>query len=421
MPAGAAVDELAIERWFRSNGLPYLVPVHRWGREMPRRVAPFIVFATMTSTCFTFVDDVVPNFSVGTDELSSLPLTYLVIFGVFLVGLGVPALFGLFTAMLIRRVPRAATPLALVFVALLVFAEPIMEVEAAPQLPWTTTYAYNVLENLVICVAVVLATWAGLGSLAGWVVRASLRQWAHVARIAARTLPLVTVVVLLSMFSSPLWTVSDSIGPDRVAYTIVFFFAVGIIFVTTFVWAEVGGLHRTLPSGAELAVHLAGTPAEGAQTVVADSSRGLRRAERLNMAATVILSMAFQVAALCLLVLVTLLVFASIILPANAVERLIAHAPAMVSLLGIEVPVPVASLNIALVLAGFAGMQFFIQLGSNSTHRDAFYEPLLVSARSALAVRAVYRAQRQARRRRGAGARPAALPGRVGAPEDEQG
>ncbi len=398
-PGGGSnvVDDAAFEAWFRSKGLPYLVPVRRWGRQLPRRAAPFLLFVALVGPSYQLADIATDPLQTDSEDSFVSVGSVLLLLLALALAYAVPIAIALLARWAIARRPRLATSAALAIVGLLVVGEPVIS-----NGPWggsfANLYLQGVIENLAVVVVALLLTWLGVGSLAAWVVSSSIRQSTRILRIATRTLPLIAVVVLLSMFSSPLWIVADTIDAGRVGLALLFFLVVGVLFVSTFVWGEVGALDRTLPEGEELAAHLAGTPAEGDAALVSDGGRRFRTAERLNVAATVIVAMALQVAVLCALVFLTLMVFGGIVVPAEVVARLVGHPPEILWLLGISTRIPLPVVTISLVLAGFAGLKFFLQLGTNAAHREPFYEPILRSAREATAVRAVYRARRRAAR-----------------------
>ena len=378
------MDGAAAERWFRRHGLPYLVPVRRWASELPSRVAPFLVLLAGADLFFAAFE-----LYLETDDGGDVGLLLLLVAIVVVIGLLVPMGLALLAAWIIRRRPRAGPPIAIVMAAVLVVGQPVDAwLSGSALTPGELLLAG--LSNLVVVAVAVALTWSGVGALLGWAVCTVFRQYARVARVAARTLPLVAVVVLLSVFSSPLWVAADEIDGRRAAAIVAFFLVLGLVFVTPSVWGEVAALQRALPADDDLAGHLRGTPAEGVRVRRPERVGPLAVRERVNIAATIVTSLVFQVAALAVLVFLTLLVFAWITLGPTVVERLVGHPPVPVLVFGVDTGIALPTLNIATFLAAFAGLQFVIQLGTNAAHRDSFYQPLLDNARQALTLRAVY-------------------------------
>lgn len=382
MAAERSQTSIEIERWFRYHGLPYLVRPRRWASELNVRVVPFLMFVTLAGVALTILD-VFPN-TYNDDELLSA-MGYIALWLVFVCI--VPAVISVFTAGIIRRRPRWKQVVAPVLIFVLLVVDPFV---ITPLVDGAIAYN-DAWFALCAGLAVYLLTWLGVGSLLGWAARTAAQQYAAVGTMAARALPLLTIVVLLSMFSGPLWTTADNLTNSRMFAVIAFFLVIGIAFVSSFTRGE---LH-TLSSDSDpqhVVELLRGTPAEGMLTR-RTSPQLLMPASRVrfNLRLTLTVTLLFQVFVLASLVFFTLLIFGTILIGPEVVEKLTGHPPVYLDLLGISTPFIAATSNMALFLSSFSGLQFIIQVGTNREQKETYYVPLIRNARTALAVELAYR------------------------------
>lgn len=382
MSAEYSQTTIEIERWFRYHGLPYLVNARRWGSELDVRVVPLLVFITLVDIAASILDLLPDTFS---DDEILLALGFLALY--FVLALVVPILIAVFAARILRRRPPWRHYAAPVLIFVMVILEPFVIRPLAGgadgfEDAWTA---------VIFAASAYLLTWLGVGSFLGWAGRTAISQYAAAGSMAVRALPLLTVVVLLSMFSSPLWTTTDKITPERMLGVGGFFLIIGIAFVNSF---GRGGIR--LLSGASDTDHVAalleGTPAEGVlREPVPSQEVTLPVLVRFNLSLTVTVTLVFQVFVLATLVYITLLIFGTILIGPEVVAQLTGHPAVYLQILGIDTPFIAATSNMALFLAAFSGLQFIIQVGTNREQKDTYYLPLVRNARTALAVESVYR------------------------------
>lgn len=350
------------ERWLRLHGLPYFVRPEARANHLLARTAPFLVFALAFDVLGSLVLEV--DLDLETASTGDIALALLALLLIAAVPI-VPAVLAASIARVLRSRSAARIPVALVALALYLAADPLFFGLIDHSDPIAST-----VQNLVVVVAALAATWLGIGALLAWALRAALRQFGALGQLATRALPLLMLVVVFAFFARALWEVTGTMTASRLLGVALFFLVLGLLFTVPIMRRELSGLD----SGGDPA----GPP--------------LGRLERFNLGVVMVMAQAFQVAIFAALVCVFLVVLGRLAFSDEVLNTWLGGNAGNAEVLGIELPVRTGMLKTAVFLSCVSSLNFLVSVSTAAAYRASFYEPLLAEAREALAVRAIYRA-----------------------------
>ncbi|WP_368498455.1 hypothetical protein [Herbiconiux sp. A18JL235] len=402
--------EREVERWLRREGLPAFVRRESRGDLLLARTLPFLVFLLITSVVTSGLVRGRITLEVNSTPLG-IALGLLVLFAA-LVALALPIVVGALTARLLHRSPGAAVPIAVAAGALYLVAVPIAV--AVWQSP--TAGAATAASHIALTALSLALTWLGAGSLVASALTTAWRQTAAVGLLVTRALPILMLVIVFAFFSRPVWEVTSTMSAERLLAVAVFFGLLGLLFVVPISRSEMRELENA-PSETDAPGHTdasAGTPPTGAPP--------LSRGERLNLQAGLVVALVLQTVLFSVIVCLILLLLGVLALSEEVLHEWVGDRLVFVRIVGIEVPFTWALVKTAVFLSCISSLNFLVSATTNTSYREAFFHPMVDGARTALGVRAAYRAGRTdvALPRRVVTPPGRRRPGHSGRPADEQ-
>ena len=232
----------AVERWFRSRGIPHFIDHYSASRDVFTRVlAPLT--AILVLELVTALDASWPwwlNLGVAAGGIAAL--------------LGVWAIVNV-----ARKRPALARPdrVGPTELAIFVLLVPVLDLLAGGQ---RLTALNTLLVNLALLGLIYLGTSYALLPITRWAAGRLWRQLADVLGLLVRALPLLLLFVTFLFLTAEVWQVAASLDGPFLAVTTGLFVVVGIVFVVARIPLEVGALAR-FESWADVAVLVGDTPA----------------------------------------------------------------------------------------------------------------------------------------------------------------
>lgn len=232
----------AVERWFRSRGIPHFIDDYSATRDVFTRALPTLtavlvleLIGALNSAWAWWV-----NLGVAGASLGALLAGWAVVNR----ARHRPAL---------ARPDRVGRP-ELAFFVLLV---PVLDVVAGDQ---RLTAVNTLAGNLALLGLIYLGTSYAVLPILRWAAGRLWRQLADVVGLLVRAMPLLLLFVTFLFWTTEVWQVAASLDGPFLAITIALFVVVGIVFVVARILREVGALAR-FESWADVAALVAGTPA----------------------------------------------------------------------------------------------------------------------------------------------------------------
>lgn len=217
------------------------------------------------------------------------------------------------------------------------------------------------------------ATYLGVGTLVMWSSRRVLRELSTLAPMTSRALPVVMLALLFTFYNAEIWQIAIalSVGRTWAAVAVFVVLAAALVTVTT---------------RDELTDVLAEHDRDGSEQTVPP----LRRAERVNLLLVPVLVTLMQMGLFMVLVFAFLVAFGSLSIP-EATAKAWTQAPLnrFDGVLG-QLPVSLTLVQVAMILAGFSGLNFVASASSDRSHRQNFVDPLLDEVVHGLQVRDAY-------------------------------
>ena len=223
MPVTAADDTTldAVERWFRSRGIPHFIGDYSASRDVFTRAVPTLTVILVLELVGA-LNAAWPwwaNLGVAAASLGAL--------------LGV---WGLVNAA--RKRPALARPerVGTTELAFFVLLVPAIDLAANQRL----TALNTLILNLVLVAAIYLVTSYALLPITRWAAGRLWRQLGDVLGLLVRALPLLLLFVTFLFLTAEVWEVAASLDGPFLAATMTLFVAVGVVFVVARIPLEVG-------------------------------------------------------------------------------------------------------------------------------------------------------------------------------------
>lgn len=372
----------AVERWFRSRGIPHFIDQYSASRDVfTRALAPLT--AILMLELVTALDASWPwwlNLGVAAASLGAV--------------LGVWAVVNL-----ARKRPALARPNRVGSTELTIFVllVPALDLLAGGQ---RLTALNTLLTNLGLLGLIYLGTSYALLPITRWAAGRLWRQLADVLGLLVRALPLLLLFVTFLFLTTEVWQVAGSLDGPFLAVTMGLFVVVGIVFVVARIPLEVGALAR-FESWADVAALVGDTPA-AQLSPPADASPAtmprLGRRQWGNVGLVVLFTQGLQIVFVSVMIGLFFVGFGVLTVTPELTTTWVgteAHLLVDGTLWGRSVAVTTELLQVAGFLTAFSGFYFTVYVLTDATYRKEFLEEVLVELRQAFAVRAVYLASRR--------------------------
>jgi hypothetical protein len=371
----------AVERWFRSRGIPHFIDDYSASRDVfTRALAPLT--AILMLELVTALDATWP---------------WWLNLGVAVAGVG--ALLGVWAVVNVAgKRPALARPsrVGASELAIFVLLVPILDLLAGGQ---RLTALNTLLVNFALLVLIYLGTSYALLPITRWAAGRLWRQLADVLGLLVRALPLLLLFVTFLFLTTEVWEVAASLDGPFLAVTMGLFVVVGIVFVVARIPLEVGALAR-FDSWADVATLVGDTPASRLQPPADASPAGTPRLGRRqwgNVGLVVLFTQGLQIVFVSVMIGVFFVGFGVLTVTPELTTAWSGSDATLLldgNLWGRPVAVTTELLQVAGFLTAFSGFYFTVYVLTDATYRKEFLDEVLVELRQAFAVRAVYLASR---------------------------
>jgi hypothetical protein len=374
----------AVERWFRSRGIPHFIGDYSASRDVFTRVLPSLTLILVL------------------ELLGALNFTWPWWLNLVVAAAGLGALLGVWAVVnAARRRPALTRPDSVgpTELALFVLLVPALDLLAGGQ---RLTALNTLIANVVLVALIYLGTSYALLPITRWAAGRLWRQVGDVLGLLVRALPLLLLFVTFLFLTAEVWQVAASLDGPFLAVTMVLFVAVGVVFVVARIPLEVGALAR-FDNWTDVAALVDGTPASALRPPAGASPAGTPRLGRRqwgNVGLVVLFTQGLQIALVSAMIGAFFVGFGLLtVTPATAAAWSggDVHLIAERVLWGRSVALTTELLQVAGFLTAFSGFYFTVYVLTDATYRHEFLEEVLGELRQAFAVRAVYLAARVGR------------------------
>jgi hypothetical protein len=368
-----------IERWFARRGVPQLIEGYSSERAMDSRAAPLISLWLIAGTIWHW----------GTRP--DWPVAWNVI------GIAATIAWMAFVWAIVSRLrhrPAALRPSTFDMLD-------IATIALLPALP-AALIDQNVTEAITATLgaltgigAIYIVIGFGLIEIGIWAFERLWLQLVHLVELVARTLPLLVILVVFLLFGAEIWQVAHAMSVGELALVLAFLLLMASMFVITAFRREFSRLGEELRREAILE-SAAATPVAPLVAGASPALDGLPRLSwlhRSNLTLLVVVPQLLQVAAVALIVMAFLVVFAVLAIPGDVQAGWIGAAPRVV----VEFPlaneprtISTELLVVSAVLGGIVGLYFSGLAISDPTYRSEQFDRDVDGVRELLAARAVY-------------------------------
>lgn len=279
--------------------------------------------------------------------------------------------------------------------------------------------------GLIFGTALLAAAYWGVGSMARWAVRQTVREMASLIPMVAKVLPLVMLAVLFLFVNAEIWKVADSLSLRQTFAVVGVLAGLAVLLLAASILEQTHRMlgtrrpedrERPTPQEQHDAARAAGGPwprlAEGlsgeAEEDVPDAEAGpdaepvshvaagedvpLGRLEWLNFTLVPLLIQLIQAGLFSVLVFVFFVAFGSFAIPQDAASSWIGHRPAPFMWAEMSFPFSAVLVKVSLVIGVFAGLSFAASSTSDPAYRADFLDPVLGRLRRGVTLRGIYRA-----------------------------
>ena len=364
----------AAEMWFRRRGLPMVVRHRARASSLLARSAPGQIFLIMFDPMVSVlaVQTNVPNdvFAGRLDDTAFVLGLLALTAGALVVP---PLVAWLFAKMMRERSGRSRLVIGLIVLLAGVVVLPVAQRITGLR----GSLSKTVVINIGVVLVLLLLVYIGVGAVLAWAFWAAVRQLGAIGTLASRALPLLMLVVLFSFFTTEVWQVTDPVnGLRRIQLWVVvaFFMVLAALFLAVTLGDEVRDM--TSQHRAWKAWDLRDTPFEG--LVDNDEqvpSHPLSRLERGNLTLVLFLARALQVVVFSVVVFVFFLVFGTLAVTPDVIEKWLGHPPEPGRLLGLPLPISDQLIQVSEFLGVFSGLYFVAATATDPAYRTSFFEP----------------------------------------------
>jgi hypothetical protein len=234
-----------------------------------------------------------------------------------------------------------------------------------------------------VSAAALTATWFGVARLVGRALKDVTRYLFDVLYIQSRTLPAMVFLTLFLFVNADMWQASEFLTPGRLAVALLIFAGVAFLATAAQLREERDNLMR---QGSTVPDEAGGRLGDGGAATQVPVLPPLTRTQRINIVLAFGARQIAQSVWVGLGVFVFLFALGVTVVPAKTAARWIGDDYQKLSLL----PVPVALLHAAVLLAGFAAMYFAVTSMTDPAYRETFFAPTARGLREVLRIHAAY-------------------------------
>lgn len=381
------------DRWFREQGLPTFVPLRRWFTDLPRRVAPLIVWVAIVAYPLGDGIELAVDLADDSSAGEAAVLTLLVVV-VLAVAVGVTwGGYYLVRAILRRLSVGIGTLVALAIIVACLAGLIVDGYESNSRA--TVGPVVGALLVLVVCI---LVTGMGGGALISWASRLAVRNASAIGHMASIALPVILMLVVFAFFSAEVWQMASALHWGSIALVGLVVAVLAGIVVMRVSASEIDD-DAQAPTEVQRRALLVDTPAEH-RTATPPAHRPLRAPQRFNILLAMTFAQLVQAMFFALLLAALLIAIGGIAIPVGVVEiwlgpgsesQPLAVEPLVIA--GATLPITVNLLKAAMLLSLIATLPFVFSAVSEARYRERFFDPIMVDMRRAILVRDVLSAK----------------------------
>ncbi len=368
-----------IERWFVRRGVPQLIEGYSSEPAMDSRAAPWISIWLLLGTIKDW----------GTRPDWPLAMNA---FGVVATLAWMALLWAVINRLRGRPVSNRPTTfdLADILIIALLPAVPAALIDASAGEALT-----SVLGALTGIGAIYVIIGFGIVEIGAWAFERLLVEVTHLVGLAARTLPLLLILVVFLLFGSEIWQVAHAMTSVELGVVLLLLFLLATVVVVTAFRRELSRLETGFDRG-DLLVDTDGTPVQplvDGRSADVGEVPPLTWLQRGNLTLLGTIPQILQVLFVALVVMTFLVVFGVFAIPESVQAGWIGEAPQVVArlvLLGEARTVSTELLIVSAVLGAIVGLYFSGLAISEPAYRSEQFDRDVAGVRKVLAVRAVY-------------------------------
>ncbi len=375
------------DRWFREQGLPTFVPLRRWFTDLPRRVAPLIVWVAIVVYPLGGSIDLAVD---AAEETTGGEATLLVAIVFFVLAVAIAVTWGgyfLVRALLRRLSVGIGTLVALLLIIACIAGIISDGYDTNPRA--TVGPVFTALAIVALCV---LVTGMGGGALISWASRLAVRNASAIGHMASIALPVILMLVVFAFFSAEVWQMASALHWGSIALVgLVVAILAGIVVLR--VSASEIDDDAQAPTEVQRRAMLRRHPRRAPHSGSA-AHQPLRAPQRLNILLAMTFAQLVQALFFALLLAALLIVIGGIAIPVGVAEiwlgpgsesQPLAIEPLVIA--GVELPLTVNLLKAAMLLSVIATLPFVFSAVSETRYRERFFDPIMADMRRAILVR----------------------------------
>lgn len=375
------------DRWFREQGLPTFVPLRRWFTDLPRRVAPLIVWVAIVVYPLGGGIELVVDLA---EDSTGGEATALVVVVILALVVAVVITWGgyFLVRLLLRRLPVGIGTIVALLLIIACLAGIISDgYNDNPRA--TVGPVFTALLILFLCV---LVTGMGGGALISWASRLAVRNASAIGHMASIALPVILMLVVFAFFSAEVWQMASALHWGSIALVGLVVAVLAGIVVLRVSASEIDD-DAQAPTEVQRRAMLVDTPAEH-RTAGPAAHQRLRAPQRFNILLAMTFAQLVQALFFALLLAALLIVIGGIAIPVGVAEIWLGPGsesqPLVIEPLviaGVELPITVNLLKAAMLLSLIATLPFVFSAVSEARYRERFFDPIMADMRRAILVR----------------------------------
>ncbi|GAA1863156.1 hypothetical protein GCM10009836_49400 [Pseudonocardia ailaonensis] len=378
------MTDLAVERWFLREGVPAIV---RARHSAFGRMLPFTVLVLVYAPLFILLW---AAFLPGVDDEDPPPEAAVASFVVSIAAIAV----GVVAVLVFLRLRRTREVLRGTRAGLVGVGTALLLNFVAGLLAGGLGKALSDLGEAAVLLAVGLAlALSGLGALLGWAVRRAVLRFGTMLSVATRAIPLLLLLVAFLFINAEAWQMSAELPRSRLWGVVGFLAVVTLVFFAVRLPKELARLE--VPHSVDhVREACENTPLAARAGALEPGDLGprhpLRRAERTNLVALLVVAQGLQILLLSVAVFAVFLFFGSIAIEPAVIEAWVGHPPTPGVLFGFPVGLPNELLQVSILIGALSGLYFAVYTITDADYRAEFLDGLLGEIQRILLARECY-------------------------------